>query len=60
MKLARAKAISNPVVQCIASIALGGVLYVSIHQVFAHDMQVDEFIGFLTALMLIPAPLRSW
>ncbi len=59
MKLARAKAISNPVVQCIASIALGGVLYVSIHQVFAHDMQVDEFLGFLTALMLIPAPLRQ-
>ena len=59
MKLARAKAISNPVVQCIASMALGGVLYVSIHQVFAHDMQVDEFLGFLTALMLIPAPLRQ-
>ena len=59
MKLARAKAISNPVVQCIASIALGGVLWVSIHQVFAHDMQVDEFMGFLTALMLIPAPLRQ-
>jgi subfamily B ATP-binding cassette protein MsbA len=59
MKLARAKAISNPVVQCIASVALGGVLWVSIHQVFAHDMQVDEFMGFLTALMLIPAPLRQ-
>jgi subfamily B ATP-binding cassette protein MsbA len=59
MKLARAKAISNPVVQCIASIALGGVLWVSIRQVFAHDMQVDEFMGFLTALMLIPAPLRQ-
>lgn len=59
MKLIRARAISNPVVQCIASIALGSVLYVAIRQVFTHDMQVDEFFGFLTALMLIPAPLRS-
>jgi len=59
MKLARAKSISNPVVQCIASIALASVLYVAIRQVFSHNMKVDEFLGFLTALMLIPSPLRS-
>jgi ATP-binding cassette, subfamily B, bacterial MsbA len=59
MKLVRAKAISNPVVQCIAAIALGSVLYVAIRQVFSSHLQVDEFFGFLTALMLIPAPLRS-
>jgi subfamily B ATP-binding cassette protein MsbA len=59
MKLIRAKAISNPVVQCIASIALASVLYVAIRLVFSHHMQVDEFFGFLTALMMIPSPLRS-
>jgi subfamily B ATP-binding cassette protein MsbA len=59
MKLIRARAVSNPVVQCIASMALGSVLYVAIRQVFTHHMPVDEFFGFLTALMLIPAPLRS-
>ena len=59
MKLIRARAISNPVVQCIASIALGSVLFVAIRQVFSQNLQVDEFFGFLTALMLIPAPLRS-
>jgi subfamily B ATP-binding cassette protein MsbA len=59
MKLIRARAVSNPVVQCIASIALASVLYVAIRQVFTHHMQVDEFFGFLTALMLIPSPLRS-
>ncbi len=59
MKLIRARAISNPVVQCIASVALGSVLFVAIRQVFTHHMQFDEFFGFLTALMLIPAPLRS-
>jgi subfamily B ATP-binding cassette protein MsbA len=58
MKLLRAKSISNPVVQCIASVGLASVLYVAIRQVFAHSMQVDEFLAFLTALMLIPAPLR--
>ena len=59
MKLAWAKSISNPVVQAIASVALASVLFVAIRQVFSHDMQVDEFLGFLTALMLIPSPLRS-
>jgi subfamily B ATP-binding cassette protein MsbA len=59
MKLIRARAISNPVVQCIASIALASVLYVAIRQVFTHHLRVDEFFGFLTALMLIPSPLRS-
>ncbi|HEX3603425.1 MAG TPA: lipid A export permease/ATP-binding protein MsbA [Steroidobacteraceae bacterium] len=59
MKLVRARAISNPVVQCIASIALASVLYVAIRQVFSHHMREDEFFGFLTALMLIPAPLRN-
>ncbi len=59
MKLIRARAISNPVVQIIAAIALASVLFVAIRQVFSHHMQVDAFFGFLTALMLIPAPLRS-
>ncbi len=58
MKLVRAQAISNPVVQIIAALALASVLYVAIRQVFAHSMRVDEFLGFLTAAMLIPAPLR--
>ncbi len=59
MKLARAKSISNPVVQSIASMALAGVLYVAIRQIFLHNMRVDELFGFLTALMLVPGPLRS-
>jgi subfamily B ATP-binding cassette protein MsbA len=59
MKLAFAKSISNPVVGCIASIALASVLYVAIRQVFARDMQIADFLGFLTALTQIPSPLRS-
>jgi subfamily B ATP-binding cassette protein MsbA len=59
MKLVRARAISNPVVQFIAAIALGSVLYVALRQVFSHDLKVDDFFAFLTALMLIPPPLRN-
>jgi ATP-binding cassette, subfamily B, bacterial MsbA len=59
MKLARAKSISNPVVICIASFALAGVLYVSMRQVFAHQMRLDDFFGFLTALLMIPESLRG-
>jgi subfamily B ATP-binding cassette protein MsbA len=58
MKLTRATSITNPVVQFIAAAGLGSVLFVAIRQVFAHSLRVDEFISFLTALMLIPAPLR--
>ena len=59
MKLARAKSLSNPVVGCIASLALAALLYVAIRLVFANDMRVDQFWAFLTALMLIPSSLRS-
>ena len=58
MRLIRARAISNPVVQLIASLGLAGVLYYSIAQVFEHKLAVDEFMAFLTALLLITAPLR--
>jgi subfamily B ATP-binding cassette protein MsbA len=59
MKLARAKSVSNPVVICIASFALAGVLYVSMRQVFAQQMRLDDFFGFLTALLMIPESLRG-
>jgi subfamily B ATP-binding cassette protein MsbA len=58
MRLIRARAISNPVVQLIAALGLAGVLYFSISQVFASQLGVDEFMAFLTALLLITAPLR--
>jgi subfamily B ATP-binding cassette protein MsbA len=59
MKMIRAKAISNPVVQCIASLALGSVLFVSIHQVQAGELTLAGFVAFLTALLQVPSALRS-
>lgn len=58
MRLIRAKAVSNPVVQFIAAIGLASVMYVAIRQVLGGTMQVDSFMAFLTALLLITAPLR--
>jgi subfamily B ATP-binding cassette protein MsbA len=42
----------------IAAVGLAGVLFFSIRQVFTREMQVDEFMAFLTALLMITAPLR--
>lgn len=58
MRLIGAKAMSNPVVQLIAAVGLAGVLYFAILQVSAKSLRVDEFMSFLTALLLITAPLR--
>lgn len=58
MRLIGARALANPVVQLIASLGLAGVLYFSIRQVFDGRMGVDQFLAFLTALLLMTAPLR--
>jgi subfamily B ATP-binding cassette protein MsbA len=52
------RAVSNPVVQLIAAIGLAAVMYVAIRRVLAQALTVGEFMSFLTALLLITAPLR--
>jgi subfamily B ATP-binding cassette protein MsbA len=58
MRLIAAKATSNPVVQLIAAIGLGGVLWVALKQVDSKEMSVGDFMAFITALLLVTAPLR--
>jgi subfamily B ATP-binding cassette protein MsbA len=58
MRLIGARALANPIVQLIAALGLAGVLFFSIRQVFTREMRVDEFMAFLTALLLLTAPLR--
>jgi ATP-binding cassette, subfamily B, bacterial MsbA len=58
MKMMRTRALSNPVVQSIASIGLAGVLYVATLDAVQGRMSVGEFTSFIAALMLITAPLR--
>lgn len=58
MRLIMTRAVSNPVVQQIAALGLAAVMYIAIEQVLSRELRVDDFIGFLTALLLITAPLR--
>jgi subfamily B ATP-binding cassette protein MsbA len=58
MKLVTVKAVSNPVVQMIAAFGLAAVMYVAIRDVMAQGLTVGQFTSFLTALLLITAPLR--
>lgn len=58
MKLVTVKAVSNPVVQLIAAFGLAAVMYVAIRDVLQEGLTVGEFTSFLTALLLITAPLR--
>lgn len=58
MRLIATKATSNPIVQLIAAVGLAGVMYAAIGRVLSNDMLVGDFMSFLTALLLITAPLR--
>jgi subfamily B ATP-binding cassette protein MsbA len=58
MKLITVKAVSNPVVQMIAAVGLAAVMYAAIRDVLQHGLSVGEFTSFLTALLLVTAPLR--
>jgi subfamily B ATP-binding cassette protein MsbA len=58
MKLVTVKAVANPVVQMIAALGLAAVMYVAIRQVLDKGISIGEFTSFLTALLLITAPLR--
>ncbi len=58
MKLIAARATSNPVVQFIASLALGGILWVALRQIAHGELALDSFMGFLTALLMTTQPLK--
>ncbi len=58
MKLITVKAVSNPVVQMIAAVGLAAVMYAAIRDVLERGLSVGEFTSFLTALLLVTAPLR--
>jgi subfamily B ATP-binding cassette protein MsbA len=58
MKLIAARATSNPVVQFIASLALGGILWVALHQILDGRMALSEFMAFLAAMLMTTQPLK--
>jgi subfamily B ATP-binding cassette protein MsbA len=58
MKLITVRAVSVPVVSLIASFGLAAVMFVAIRDVLARGLSVGEFMSFLTALLLMTAPVR--
>ncbi|HTQ36442.1 MAG TPA: ABC transporter transmembrane domain-containing protein, partial [Steroidobacteraceae bacterium] len=57
-RLARVRAAANPVVQMVGVLGLLAVLVFALWQVVVHGVTVDEFTGYITALLLLLAPLR--
>ncbi len=58
MKLAAAKAASQPVVQAVAAVGLAGVVFVATREDLAGGLSVGEFVSFLGAMLLIMSPLK--
>jgi ATP-binding cassette, subfamily B, bacterial MsbA len=57
-KLIRVRAASSPVVQLAAALGLAAVLAFALAQVVALQVPVNEFIGYIAAMLLVMAPLR--
>ncbi len=57
-RLINVRAASGPVVQMLAGCALAAVLAAAIAQVLRSAVSVNDFIGYITAMLLVMAPLR--
>jgi ATP-binding cassette, subfamily B, bacterial MsbA len=57
-RLLKVRAASGPVVQVVASLGLAAILALAISQVMAASIKVDEFMGYIAAVLLMMAPLR--
>jgi subfamily B ATP-binding cassette protein MsbA len=57
-RLINVRAASGPVVQMVAGCALAAVLAVAISQVLRSAVTVNDFISYITAMLLVMAPLR--
>ncbi|MDB5809600.1 MAG: lipid exporter, fused ATPase and inner rane subunit MsbA [Betaproteobacteria bacterium] len=58
MKQATAAAASVPVVQLLAGIALASIVYLATSQSNANEITVGEFVSFITAMLMLTAPLK--
>jgi ATP-binding cassette, subfamily B, bacterial MsbA len=58
MKLASAKAASQPIVQLVAAVGLAGVVFVAMREDLGGGLTVGEFVSFLGAMLLTMTPLK--
>lgn len=58
MKQAAAAAVSVPIVQFIAAVALAVIVYLATLQSSANQLTVGGFVSFITAMLMLTAPLK--
>jgi ATP-binding cassette, subfamily B, bacterial MsbA len=58
MKLASARAASQPIVQLVAAVGLASVVFVATREDLSGGLTVGEFVSFLGAMLLIMTPLK--
>jgi ATP-binding cassette, subfamily B, bacterial MsbA len=58
MKQATAAAASVPVVQILAGVALASIVYLATRQSDGQSISVGEFVSFITAMLMLTAPLK--
>jgi len=58
MKQTTAAAASVPVVQMLAGVALAAIVYLATQQSNANQITVGEFVSFVTAMLMLTAPLK--
>jgi ATP-binding cassette, subfamily B, bacterial MsbA len=58
MKLATARAASQPIVQLVAAVGLASVVFIATHEELAGGLTVGEFVSFLGAMLLVMSPLK--
>ncbi len=58
MKQTTAAAASVPVVQLLAGVALASIVYLATQQSSANEITVGEFVSFVTAMLMLTAPLK--
>ena len=57
-RLLNVRALSSPVVQLVAALALALVLYVAIGKVLTQEVTVDKFMGYIAAMLFLLATLK--
>jgi ATP-binding cassette, subfamily B, bacterial MsbA len=57
-KLLNIRAASGPVVQLVAALALAAVLAVAVRRIMAAEVTVDQFMGYIAAMLFLMAPLK--
>jgi len=59
MKQTTAAAASVPIVQLLAGLALAAIVYLATQQSSGNEITVGEFVSFITAMLMLTAPLKS-